>query len=237
MKKYKYQLHAHTLPCSACSHLSPQELCEALHESGYQGAVLTNHFYHGNTGIPRGNEVEWKTFVEAYECDYQKCVEEAKKYDLDILFGIEESVEPGLEILCYGVTPKMLYEHPQLRKADLSEWAKIMRSYGVVVIQAHPFREVWYIPKPGMLPLEYIDGIEVYNRGNAGPEMDAKAVAYANEHTDLIRTSGGDVHRSGEMGFGGIAAFTRLRTETDLADCLRRGEYELIIGAGGNQYI
>ena len=51
MNTYKYQLHAHTLPCSACARMTPQELVESLHRSGYQGCVITNHFMGGNSGI------------------------------------------------------------------------------------------------------------------------------------------------------------------------------------------
>ena len=53
MGKYKYQLHTHTSPCSKCGAMSPEELARALYEGGYAGAVLTNHFYGGNSGIDR----------------------------------------------------------------------------------------------------------------------------------------------------------------------------------------
>ena len=34
MKQYKYQMHIHTSPCSACGRMSPSELCQALYENG-----------------------------------------------------------------------------------------------------------------------------------------------------------------------------------------------------------
>ena len=82
---------------------------------------------------------------------------------MDIIFGIEEVVVAALEILCYGVTPEMLFAHPELASAGPEEWYKVMHSYGVLCIQAHPFRERDYIPKARMLPFDCIDGIEVYN--------------------------------------------------------------------------
>ena len=229
METYKYQLHTHTAPCSACAQLSPRMLCRDLFEHGYQGAVLTNHFYHGNTGIERGNAKTWETFVDAYANDYRLCLEEARKYDLDILFGIEEVVAPGLEILCYGITPKVLYDNPQLRYCSIIDWVQIMRRNGVVLIQAHPYREVFYIPKPGVLPLEYIDGIEIYNRGNATRDMDKKAVDFSDKHPNLIKTSGGDAHRLGDISHGGIVVGDRIYSEQELANCLRRGQYTLIV--------
>lgn len=232
MGQYKYQMHTHTLPCSACAHMSPTELCEVIHKAGYQGAVLTNHFYHGNCGIDRGKE--WTSFVEAYERDYQACVAEGKKYDLDILFGIEEVVAPGLEILCYGITPKTLYDNPHLRHCSLEEFAKTMRQNGAVLIQAHPFREVFYIPKPGVLPLEFIDGIEVYNRGNATDEMNQKAMEYARRHPHLLQISGGDTHRAQDFAFGGIQTSSRIKTAEELAVCLQEKNYTLLIGEQSN---
>ena len=228
MKTYKYQLHTHTKPCSACSQLSPAELCKDLHDHGYQGTVLTNHFYHGNSGIDRGSNTSWTTFVDAYANDYQQCLEEAKKYDLDILFGIEEVVAPGLEILCYGLTPKTLYDNPHLRDCSLEVFAKTMRENGVILIQAHPFREVFYIPEPRVLPLEHIDGIEIYNRGNGTADMDKKAAIFSMEHPHLIPTSAGDAHRLGEIAYGGIEVTARLRNEQALAKCLQSRNYRLL---------
>ena len=226
MKEYKYQLHTHTWPCSACAPMSPAELCQALHEAGYQGAVLTNHFYHGNTGLDRASA--WEDFVGAYEVDYQACLEEAKKYDLDILFGIEEGVGMALEVLCYGITPQVLYKNPQLRDCKVEEFWRVMRENGVLLIQAHPFREASYIPEPCVLPLERIDGVEVYNRGNRTALMDEKAMEVASSHPCLIQTSGGDAHRPNEVAFGGIQTTRRLKTLEDLVACLRQKDYRLI---------
>ena len=105
-------MHTHTSPCSKCGSMMPQELINALHCGGYQGCVITNHFYHGNCGVDRS--LPWNEFVKKYENDYLECKTIAKKYDLDVIFGIEEHLKDGLEILCYGITPQFLYDNPQL---------------------------------------------------------------------------------------------------------------------------
>jgi predicted metal-dependent phosphoesterase TrpH len=225
---YKYQMHIHTTPCSQCGGLTPESLCQALLENGYQGGVITDHFYHGNSGIDRSECTSWAQFVSAYEESYLSCKKEAEKYGLDIIFSIEESVVPGLEILCYGVTPKVLYDNPQLIKQDLYEWVRVMRENGVVVVQAHPFREADYIPNPGALPYECLDGVEVFNRGNNAPEMNQKALDFAIEH-NLIQTSSADAHWANHIPYGGIVTEHRITNEKELANLLRSGEYELII--------
>ena len=227
MKQYKYQMHTHTTPCSRCGLMTPYAFCKGLYDNGYKGAVITNHFLHGNTGIDR--DLPWEEFVRAYENDYLECLEAAKEFDLDILFGIEEVVVPGLEILCYGLTPKILYDNPELGIWGIENWSKLMRKNGVVLIQAHPYREAGYIPNPGPLPLEYIDGIEIYNHGNAAPEINEKAMALAKENPHLITTSGADAHWVENIPFGGIVTKKRIRNEKTLAKILKSKKFEPII--------
>ena len=225
---YKYQLHLHTSPCSQCGKMTSEELCRALSEHGYQGGVITNHFYHGNSGIDRSDNTSWEQFVSAYEESWLECKRAAEKYDLDIIFSIEESLKPGLEVLCYGITPKILYDNPQLINGDADEWVRVMRENGVVIIQAHPFREASYIPNPGPLPVEMIDGVEVFNNGNSSPVMNERALEFANAHPHLLRTSSADAHWMEAVQFGGILTEHRIRTEEDLARVLRSREYEIL---------
>lgn len=225
MKTYRYQMHTHTSPCSACAYMTPAELIEGLHENGYQGCVMTNHFYRGNTGIDRG--LPWKEFVGQYVKDYEKCCLYAQKYDLDILFGIEEGVGGSLEILCYGLTPQVLYDHPELQGADLKTWYDVMKENDVICIQAHPFRERAYIPKPQMLPLDCIDGIEVYNAANT-VKNNKEAEAFAGQHPKMLLISGADAHIREDLFDGGIETGKRIRSERELVEILRSGEYDLI---------
>lgn len=223
--KYKYQLHTHTAPTSKCAHTTPEQLAEALHAAGYAGCVLTNHFLHGNTGIRR--ELPWEEFVAAYERDYIECKAAAEKYGLDILFGIEEGVEGYDEILCYGLTPEMLYAHPELRECSAETWYRVMHAMDVLVIQAHPYRASRHVPDPVPLPRAVIDGIEVYNDSHS-PEYNEKAVRFAASHKDLILTAGADTHDAATVGRGGIATDIRVADSRALCALLRIGRYELL---------
>lgn len=227
MKIYKYQLHTHTVPCSDCAEMTPEELVEGLLKSGYQGCVVTNHFLHGNTGLDRN--LPWDEFVKQYELDYAACREQAEKHDLDIIFGIEENVSFGLEVLYYGVTPEILHKHPELADGDYETWYRVMHSYGVLCIQAHPFRDRTCILKPGVLPLEYIDGMEIYNGRNHENENQS-AEQFAKTHPELIFTIGADAHTPQEIRNGGIEAAKRIRTGKELVEILKQGEFSLIKG-------
>ena len=64
---YKYEIHLHTNNCSACAISSPEEMVDIAAEKGYSGIVITNHFYHGNTGVDRN--LPWEEFVSCFEKD------------------------------------------------------------------------------------------------------------------------------------------------------------------------
>lgn len=223
---FKYQMHCHTSPCSGCAHMSPLELVNALHDGGYSGCVITNHFYNGNSGIDRS--MLWTDFVGAYENDFLECKAYAKKYDIDFLFGIEEHFGNGREILCYGVTPEMLRAHPELQERNLKLWYETMSALGVVVVQAHPYRARKHISEVGPFSVEFLDGIEVYNYRNY-PEENEQAKAFAEQHPDFILTSGSDAHITEVVPHAGIMTQKRIISEKELAAVLISREYTLII--------
>lgn len=220
-------MHTHTTPCSKCAPMTPQELIDGLLKGGYKGCVLTNHFLKGNTGIDR--DLPWNEFVAAYEKDYNECKKIAAKHDLDVIFCIEEHLYDGLEIFCYGITPGFLYNHPELRDDHTIEtWSNALHQYGALCIQAHPFRDRPYIKNPRVLPIEYIDGIEVFNACNK-PEENQKATSVALEHPEWILVSGGDAHLPETVCWSGIETSVQINDEKTLVDVLKSGEYELIV--------
>ena len=136
----------------------------------------------------------------------------------------------GLCLSCHDKNDLLiLYDNPHLLNCGIEEFTKTLRQNGVVLIQAHPFREAFYIPNPGHLPIEYIDGVEVYNKGNSTEEMNQKALNFANENPQLIRTSSADAHTTDRVMLGGIITDTRIKCSQDLAKVLRQGSYQLIV--------
>ena len=145
-----------------------------------------------------------------------------------MLFGIEEGVGGGKEVLIYGITPAFLYEHPELRDMRLPELSALVREAGGLVVQAHPFRVRDYIRAPWEeLPAEHLDGIEVYNACN-DDLSNMRAEALAEKH-GLIEIAGSDAHTPSSRAQAGIVCEKRIRTERELVEVLREGEYELYI--------
>ncbi len=225
-KLYKYEMHIHTDPCSGggspiCDHI------DALIAKGYSGMVVTNHFYFGDTRIDRN--LPWAEFVDAYRQDYLYGLAYARTLDFDLLFGLEEHVGYGQEVLMYGITPELIEAHPELKMASADKYAEVVHAAGGLIYQAHPYRDRAYIPRPYPLEcLDRLDGIEVYNAGNF-PEWNESARRLADER-GLACVSGSDGHSTETAGRAGIAVKERIRTNEDLIRVLKSGEYALLQG-------
>ncbi len=223
---YIYEMHQHTAPCSACASADPVEMVRSVKKAGFAGVVITDHFLRGNTAVRRNQP--WEDCVRTFEACYETARAAGERLGVDVLFGIEEGVGGGKEVLLYGITPAFLYAHPEMRGADLPTLHQLVNEAGGLVFQAHPFRVRDYIVNPWEpLPAKYLDGVEGYNLHN-GELENARAVQFAEEN-GLPVTAGSDDHHLDGTRYG-IASPHRLRDEAALAELLRSGEYELYLG-------
>lgn len=226
---YLYEMHQHTARCSACASVSPTDIVRALKADGFAGMVLTNHFFYGNTGIRRHQR--WEDFVRPYEEQYLEAKAVGDQLDFDVLFGLEEGVGGGKEVLIYGITPAFLYAHPELREGGsteerLTRLIDLVHEAGGLVYQAHPFRVRDYIAEPWKpLPAHLLDGVEGYNASNS-PVENLRAIKHAEDH-DLPIIAGSDAHTALFPGRYGIACSHRLSTEQALVQALAQGDYAL----------
>lgn len=222
--KFRYEMHQHTAPCSHCGHAEPEELVRKMKEQGFNGCVITDHFYHGNTGIDR--DLPWNDFCRPYEENYLKARAEGNKIGFDVLFGLEEHVGEGKEVLIYGITPEFMYNHPELREWGLERVYSAAHSIGALVIQAHPFRKKDYIVNPDkLLDSSLLDGYEIYNTANKAEDNEKAAEELSN--CGKILTAGSDCHWNETGKRSGIETDFRITDEKQLADVLRTGEYNL----------
>ena len=222
---YKYEIHVHTNACSACGASSGIEMVDAAKEAGYSGFVLTNHFFHGNTGIDRN--LPWADFVKAYADDYYIAKEYGDKVGIDVLFGLEEGFGDSKEALIYGLTPELVAATPQLANLDIAFLSDFVRKNGGFISCAHPFRTAPYISNPDIVPNPiYFDGIEVFNHFNT-EAANEKAFNYAKAN-NLQGLAGGDVHRIDAMGTCGVAFEKRICTNEELVAALKSKAYKYI---------
>lgn len=223
---YKYEMHLHSKGCSLCSIATAEELIIAAKNKGYSGVVFTNHFFRGNTCIDR--KLPWESFVSAYEEDYLRAKEFGQKIDMDVLFGIEEGLGRGKEILVYGLTPEIIKSNPEFKSMQLPELYKFIHKNGGFAVCPHPFRRRDYIIEPDKEPdLRYFDAIEVSNHCNP-VEDNLKAAIFA-KRTGIPTIAGGDAHSVDGMGYSGLAFKKRIRNSKELVKQLKANKYKLIV--------
>lgn len=219
---YRYETHCHCNLASRCAHSTPAELVQAHHAAGYAGLVLTDHFIHGNTAI--STDLPWEEQMHRYYDAYLEAKKAAEALDFNVIFGIEHAYGGGLEVLCYGIDLDFLLQNPDIPQLDIRQFAARVHAYGGILIHAHPYR--WARPEL-RLPMDILDGIEVYNAGNPG---DKNVLALRNLG-GLIPFSGGDIHKADEarVGTSGIALPYRIRNEKELVNALKNRDHQLIV--------
>ncbi len=220
--RYLYETHLHTKQGSACANSTGSEMAKACKEYGYTGIIVTDHFFYGNTAV--NHELHWEDWVQHYALGYEEAKKTGDAIGLDVFFGWESCYD-GTEFLIYGLTKEWLLKHEEIRDASVEEQFELVKASGGIVIQAHPYREAYYIPEIRLFP-EYVDGVEVLNISN-GMKMfgkplpcvqDEKALEYAKKY-DLLMTAGSDAHSVDILG-SGMLFDTKLNSIEDFIKAL-----------------
>ena len=185
---YKYEVHMHTYEASACGRTPGAEYIAEFKRLGYDGMILTDHFFHGNTRPSR--DLPWEDYIEEFCKGYEHAKEEGDRQGFKVFFGWEEN-HHGDEFLIYGPDKEWLKSHPEIRDADQAEYLEMIHEAGGLVVQAHPFRERGYLTHVHIHPFQ-CDAMEACNFGNP-PYQDAFAYNFCKDR-GIIMTSGTDLH-------------------------------------------
>ncbi len=207
---YKYETHLHTSPVSACAKANVSDTLVCYKNLGYDGVFITNHFLDGNINIDKSLPYEKK--IEFYFSDYENALKLSKNIGIKVFLGIEISYG-GTDFLIYGLNKKWFLKNPQIMDMKKSDELPFLRENGALVIQAHPFRQDYYIDHIRIYP-DCIDGMEVVNANRTESENKI-AMIYADEYK-LLKTAGSDNHSaSAQIHFAGMASETPIVSEED----------------------
>jgi len=222
---FLYETHMHTSPVSACASGSPSEQVRAYKDKGYSGIIVTDHFLNGNSGCPE--IYSWEKKMDFFIMGYSKAKQEGDALGLDVFFGWEFNVD-GAEFLTYGLTPDFLREQPHIDLLTVPRYSRLVRKHGGYLAQAHPYRNAWWINKPGPVEAHLIDGIEIYNGGSDGRAINQKALAFARQN-GLPVQAGSDSHHPAHPHMSGVALSKKAETVFDVIEAIRAGQAELIL--------
>ena len=216
---FKTELHLHTAESSTCANFAAAEVAERYISYGYTTVVVTNHYNSYNLDLAGD---DWRSRIDHHLMGYRAMKEYAKDR-LCVLPGCELRFEENdNDYLIIGADEKFLTEHENLHRMSLGSFSKLAHQNGLLIIQAHPFRNGMKVMNP-----EYLDGIEIFN-GHAGHRSrNMIAKEWAKLH-GLIPTSGTDFHHPSQYGCGGIITNDPIYTLETLISILKSREYSLI---------
>lgn len=214
--QYKTELHMHTNEVSVCAKLSAPEVAELYIAAGYHTVVVTNH-YSSTTADAMGTNWSIDRYLKGY-----RVMKEYAKGRLTVLLGVElRFCENGNDYLLYGVTEEFLYEHPDLHLMKLKDFYPLAHENGILVIQAHPFRNGMTVCKTDLL-----DGIEVFNV-NTLEFRNQIALEWA-RYFKLIPTTGSDLHSDRTHIGGGLLTDAPIESVGELVRVLKDRSATLI---------
>jgi DNA polymerase III alpha subunit len=197
---FLYETHLHTNRASKCAYSSGKEYIAGYKEKGYSGIIVTDHFYNGNCSVPRS--LPWKEWVNRFYRGYEEAKEEGDRQGLDVFFGWEETFDSCDDYLVYGLDKDWLLDHPEVKTWTRGEQYRAVKEAGGCVVQAHPFRQRYYISKV-VLSTGCVDAVEAANGGNDDCSFDALALRYAKKMNKPM-VAGTDIHDASIIYHGDI---------------------------------
>ena len=216
--KFKTELHCHTAESSIlCGKIPAEDLVKMYVDGGSSTMVVTDH-YGGKHLKGQDNEYEIMKFLEGYNT--AKVLNEP----INVILGMELNFDANAnDYLVYGITEEFIRSYPEMYKMDLVDFCDLAHENGLLVFQAHPFRNNLTVIRPGIC-----DGIEGFNSHPRHDSRNDIAMAWAKKY-DLQMISGSDAHRPQDVAISGIRTKEIVKTSEQLVEVLRNRDYEMII--------
>ncbi len=217
---YKYETHLHTKEGSACSSASAEEMARLHKELGYDGIFVTNHFFNGNTSVPR--DLPWEERIDRYCEGYEIAKKVGDEIGLKVFFGVEYCVYSS-DFLIYNIDKEWLKANERLlmTPGGERECFQEIRSMGGFIVHAHPFRSDPYIHHISLYPYD-IDAVEVINASHTNMMYNQRAEMYADMY-GLPKTGGSDSHHTFALFGGGISVPKPINAPIDYLDQIQNG--------------
>lgn len=219
---YRYETHLHTAEASACAIRSAEEQVRHYKALGYTGIIVTDHFFSGNTCIPK--DLPWEERIDLFFIGYERAKAEGDRLGLSVFMGWEMKIRYA-EFLVYNLDRNWLKANPDILNWTVEEHYNKVHEAGGFIVHAHPYRVRPYIKEIAVFP-DYVDAVEVYNVGNRNDDFDRNALLFARKH-NLPGTAGTDSHGI-EDKHTGIAFSHKPESLNELINYIKTGDYELI---------
>ena len=152
---FKLDTHVHTAETSNCGNVAAEELVHLYKGAGYDGIVITDHYY--NWYFQSLQTDTWEDKINTFLLGYNNALKTGNQVDLTVLLGMEiRFTENPNDYLVYGIDESFLLKNPELYLYTIKEFKQLAEKNELLIYQAHPFR-----PNLIPMPAEMLDGYEV----------------------------------------------------------------------------
>ena len=189
--------------------------------AGYSGVVVTDHFNRITYNLMKYYDApdEAQMFFDGYRL----VKSEGEDRGLKVYRGAELRFDGSdNDYLIYNFPEEMLKDIHRVFAMTLEEFYKEFHTEDMLIIQAHPYRDGCTAADP-----RFLDGVEVENNSVGYDSHNHLALAFAQQHPHLIRTSGSDCHVAADIAQGGIVLSELPQDEKQLVTLLRQGKFTL----------
>ncbi|MBR4723536.1 MAG: histidinol phosphatase [Clostridia bacterium] len=218
---YKYEMHCHTKESSKCGKISGAEMADFYKDMGYTGLIISDHFFNGNTAVPK--DLPWEERIEQFCKGYEVAKARGDKIGIDVFLAWENSYR-GNDFLTYGLDKKWLLEHPYCDTLPVKEYLCLVKKSGGYSVQAHPYREADYVDMIRLLPRN-VDAVETVNACNTDFE-NKMADIYATEY-GLTKVCGTDNHVGKRDRLSALELEFRANSILDIISAIKDGNYKI----------
>lgn len=217
---FKYDVHVHTSETSSCGKVPAVQVVRMYKDAGYKGIIITDHFF--NEFFDSLGSISWEAKIDSFLCGYKSAKSEGDKVGLTVILGMEMRFNNSPnDYLVYGADETLLKNNPEIYKFGLEKFKTFAKDNGLLVYQAHPYRQ------NNVASAELLDGVEVYNGNLRHNSHNDSALEFAIDN-NLKMLSGSDFHQVEDLARGGIILEQKAHNMDELLDVLKSQAYELI---------
>lgn len=218
---FKVELHAHTSPASGCADFEPKEVVERFKKAGYDGAVITNHFFIDCIDCSGKEE-----HIDIFKRNFHEAAEAGERLGVKIYLGAELRFENenDNDYLLYGFEEDDLSDIYDTLDGTLEKFVTEYKKDNMFLVQAHPFRNGMVRMNPDLL-----DGIEGFNLHPNHNGRVSMAVDYAVKNGKIL-TVGTDYHHANHEGLCATRTAVLPQNSAELVSILKNNAFVIDIG-------
>ena len=216
-----FEIHCHTSEVSACGWVDAKSVVRMHMEAGFEGICITDH-YHEHFFSSHKN-LKASEIADKYLTGFRIARDEGRRIGLKVYLGMEiKFTESPNDYLVYGVAEELLYENTYMFRMSLKEFSLMARAKGLLLIQAHPFRDGMVRVNPALL-----DGMETLNANLRHNARNHLANAYAEEN-NLVKIGDSDFHQKCDINLAAMEFKIEINNSEEMVNALRNGEYNIV---------